>query len=217
MGPVQSIPEAYHDWYYSRKIWETVTFLGVQTLKSVSDLWNYQEILTELKPSLILELGTFHGGSTLYFAEIGKLVSPNLRILSVDNEHHRVHPRVRTHERIELLESDSTHPRVAARFLELREAWPGKTFFIVDSNHTKDHVLAELMLLRDLTQPGDYVVVEDGNINGHPVLPGWGPGPYEALQEYLEKYSEDYFADTAREQKFGFTFAPTGFLIRRAP
>jgi cephalosporin hydroxylase len=169
-----------------------------------------------LKPSLILELGTFHGGSTLYFAEIGKLVSPNLRILSVDNQHHRVHPRVRTHERIELLESDSTHPRVAARFLELRNAWPGKAFCIVDSNHTRDHVLAELMLLRDLTQPADYVVVEDGNINGHPVLPDWGPGPYEALQEYVGRYPDDYIPDTAREEKFGFTFAPSGFLIRRA-
>ena len=170
-----------------------------------------------MKPSLILELGTYNGGSTLYFAEIGKLVSPNLRVLSVDIEQNRIDPRVRSHERIELLESDSTHPRVAARFLELREAWPGKAFFIVDSNHTKDHVLAELMMLRDLTQSGDYVVVEDGNINGHPILPGWGPGPYEALQEYMGRYPEDYIPDTAREEKFGFTFAPKGFLIRRAP
>ena len=82
------------------------------------------------------------------------------------------------------------------------------------SDHSMKHVFLELVQLRSLTRPGDYVVVEDGNINGHPVVPDWGPGPYEALEEYFSRYPDDYRRDTEREEKFGFTFAPNGFLIR---
>jgi cephalosporin hydroxylase len=214
-APAESVCDAYHAWYYSQEIWKTTKFLDVLTYKSVTDLWNYQEILTELKPSLVLELGTYQGGSALYFAETLKLVSPHFRVLTVDIDHNVVAERVRQHDCVELLESDTTNPKVAARFKELRRAYPGKAFCIVDSDHNREHVIAELMLLREVTEPGDYVVVEDGNINGHPVLPDWGVGPYEALEEYLERYPDDYISDVAREQKFGFTFAPKGFLIRR--
>jgi cephalosporin hydroxylase len=58
----------FHVWYYGTHRWEQVTFLDVPCLKSVSDLWNYQEILTDLKPSLVVEFGTHRGGSALYFA-----------------------------------------------------------------------------------------------------------------------------------------------------
>jgi cephalosporin hydroxylase len=92
--------------------------------------------------------------------------------------------------------------------------FPGPVFAILDSDHTKRHVLAEMLLLRPLMKPGDYMVVEDSNINGHPVLPDWGEGPYEAIQEYLKTYPNDYRKDEARESKFGFTFATGGFLIR---
>jgi cephalosporin hydroxylase len=72
------------------------------------------------------------------------------------------------------------------------------------------------MLMREILGPGDYLVVEDGNINGHPVLPGWGEGPWEALDEYFRRYPDDYLRDEARERRFGFTFAPRGYLIRKA-
>jgi cephalosporin hydroxylase len=207
--------DLYHSWYYDSELWRKTSFLGVSCLKSVSDMWNYQEILAEIKPSLVLEMGTYYGGSTLYFAEILQLISPRSRILSVDIDLSVVDERVRRHHRVELLESDTTNPMVATRFSELRREYGGKAFCIVDSYHTKEHVLAELMLLRSVTERGDYVVVEDGNINGHPVRPDWGPGPYEALEEYLAQYPDDYTPDLEREKKFGFTFAPKGFLIRR--
>jgi cephalosporin hydroxylase len=207
--------EAYHSWYYDREIWQTTTFLGIHVLKSVSDMWNYQEILTELKPSLVLEFGTFQGGATLFFAETLKLISFKYRVFTVDIDHGPVDWRVRQHECIELLQSSIDAPQVAARIAELRRLYPGKAFCILDSDHRRDHVFAELTLLRDVTAPGDYVVVEDGNINGHPVLPDWGPGPYEAVQAYRKRYPDDYELDIVRETRFGFTFAPGGFLIRR--
>jgi cephalosporin hydroxylase len=69
--------------------------------------------------------------------------------------------------------------------------------------------------LRPLLVSGDYLIVEDSNVNGHPVEPSHGPGPFEAINEYFQQYPEDYRHDAAREAKFGFSFATRGFLIRR--
>ena len=146
---------------------------------------------------------------------IGRAINPDLRVLSVDISHADVFPRVLADPAIQLWTGSSVDPVVAGEIARLRDRHPGKVFFILDSDHTKAHVLAELELLRGVVLPGDYLVVEDGNINGNPVLPGWGEGPYEAIQEYFRRYPDDYRQDTEREQKFGFTFAPAGFWIRR--
>jgi cephalosporin hydroxylase len=71
-----------------------------------------------------------------------------------------------------------------------------------------------MMNLRDVLIAGDYLVVEDSNVNGHPVKRSFGPGPYEAIQEYFRMFPQDYEHDFEREQKFGFSFAPNGFLRR---
>jgi cephalosporin hydroxylase len=207
--------QLYHQWYYDTEVWEGVRFLGVVTNKSVSDMWNYQEILSELKPVLIVEFGTRFGGSALYFSVIGRAINPQIKVLSVDVSHAEVYPQVREDNAITLLNRSSCDPQVAEIILEMRGQSPGKVFFILDSNHSRDHVLAELELLRDVVEPDDYVIVEDGNINGNPVLPDWGPGPTEALEDYFARYPDDYEKDSEREGKFGFTFAPAGFLIRR--
>jgi cephalosporin hydroxylase len=178
-------------------------------------MWNYQEIMAELKPALVVELGTRFGGAALFFALLGRAINPRLRVLSVDVSHEDVADRVREEPAIELLTASSVDPLTAARIAALRLELPGPAFFILDSDHSAPHVLAELELLRPLVTAGDYVVVEDGNINGNPVLPGWGPGPSEAIAEYLRRYPGDYRQDSAREQRFGFTFAPGGFLCRQ--
>lgn len=207
--------EEYHKWYYNTEVWEDVRFMGVVTNKSVSDMWNYQEILFELQPSLIVEFGTRFGGSALYFSVIGRSINPELKVLSVDVSHAEVDAKVFADPAVELLTMSSADPAVAEAIVQLRAQYPGTVFFILDSDHSKNHVLAELQLLRGVVQPGDYVVVEDGNINGNPVLPGWGEGPREALQAYIQQYPDDYVLDHDREAKFGFTFAPGGFLVKR--
>jgi cephalosporin hydroxylase len=206
--------EEYHKWYYENEVWEDVRFLGVVTNKSVSDMWNYQEILAELQPRFIVEFGTRFGGSALFFSVIGRAINPELKVLSVDISHAEVAQQVRNEPSIRLVTASSADVRVADIILEERRTTPGKVFFILDSDHTKSHVLAELALLRSVCEQGDYLVVEDGNINGHPVLPGWGDGPTEALKAYFEMYPDDYTVDVKREAKFGFTFAPSGFLIK---
>lgn len=205
----------YNLWYYNNQIWNSTTWADVKALKSPCDMWNYQEILWDLKPSLILEFGSFYGGGTLFFASILEQINNTSQVFSVDIDHTSLNPKVRNHPRIELMLSSSTAPKVSQRIVELRREFPGSVFAILDSNHEKQHVLSEMQLLRPLLQTGDYVVVEDSNINGHPVLPGWGEGPYEAMEEYFAIYPDDYQRDYLREQKFGFTFATAGFLIRR--
>jgi len=84
---------------------------------------------------------------------------------------------------------------------------------ILDSDHSRDHVLDELRLYAPLVTSGSYVIVEDTNINGHPVLPQFGPGPMEALDEFLRE-SDEFSIDDQRE-KFFLTFNPRGFLLKR--
>jgi len=208
-------PRDYHLWYYNSEIWKRTTWAGAVALKSPLDMWNYQEILFERRPSLIVEFGTWNGGATLFFAALLRELGGRGRILTVDIDSSRLDPRLREDPLIEVLTTSSSDPAVASRIALLREAFPGPLFAIVDSDHRREHVIAELELLRRVTRTGDYVVVEDGNINGHPVLPGWGPGPYEALQDYFAVHPVDYERDDAREAKFGFSFATRGFLTRR--
>jgi len=210
----RAAPDAYHRWYYDQGVWEQVKWQGVPCLKSVVDLWNYQEIIADLKPALIVEFGTRHGGSALFFAAVGGLARPDCRVFTVDIETGGLHPAVTAHPAIEVFRASSTDAAVTRRIQDLRERTEGAVFAILDSDHRKEHVLAEMLALRDVLREGDYLVVEDGNINGHPVLPGWGEGPWEAIAEYTKRFPDDYRRDIERERLFGFTFAPRGYLRR---
>jgi cephalosporin hydroxylase len=207
--------ESYHRWYYDSHVWEQITYRGVPILKWVGDLWNYQEIVHRLRPQLIVEFGSWNGGSSLYFADLLQRAGTNGKVLTVDVDFSRLHDSPRSHPHIEWMQASTADHVVAARIQELRRTMPGPAFFIIDSDHSKPHVLAELENIRSVTTTGDYVIVEDGNINGHPVLPGWGDGPYEAIAEYFSRYSDDYEHDEKQESKFGFTFAPQGYLVRK--
>jgi len=178
----------YHKWHYERdKVWINTRFLGITTMKSVSDMWNYQEIIAELRPGIIVEFGSFAGGSAIYFNMIGRAVTPSLKVLSVDIDHSLLDPHVRNYPEIECLESSSTNAGVTRRIAQLRTENPGPAFFILDSNHAKDHVVAELIGLRE--------------------------GPYEAMEEYFRRFPDEYSRDMQREQRFAFTFASNGFLV----
>jgi cephalosporin hydroxylase len=207
-------PIAYHHWYFNTLVWRTTKWLGVPTLKSVCDMWNYQEILTELRPSLVVEFGTAHGGSALFFATIMEKLRDNYVVFTVDIDRARIHGEVLAHERIEVLVASSDDDVVRKRLSELRAAHPGPMFAILDSDHSEAHVFRELELLHTVMTRGDYLVVEDTQLNGHPVIPNWGPGPHEAVQRFLSKYPGEFWQDRRREAKFGFSFAPDAFLVK---
>ncbi|HTY91758.1 MAG TPA: CmcI family methyltransferase [Methanocella sp.] len=215
LGYNGNFKEMYNVWYYDTGVWKTTTFMGVNCLKSVSDMWNYQEIIYDLKPSLVIEFGTSQGGSTLFFSQILKLVNPDSKVISVDIDRDRISDLVKKDSHIELMNCSSTDKKVEERLRELKEIYNGPIFAIIDSDHTKKHVLAEIELLSGILIKGDYLIVEDGIVNGHPVLKGWGEGPLEAIEEYFVIHPGDFRHDIDRENKFGFTFAPAGFLIRQ--
>jgi cephalosporin hydroxylase len=204
----------YHLWYYNTGVWQQTTWMGVQTYKSPMDMWNYQEILFSLKPSVVIEFGTWHGGSALFFSSIMKQIGRPYIVVSVDIEASRISEQAKSDTNIRLLTMSSAAPELKETLKDIREKKPGSAFAILDSDHSKQHVLAEMMNLQDILMAGDYLVVEDSNINGHPVAKSFGPGPYEAIQEYFRMFPHDYEHDFERERKFGFSFAPNGFLRR---
>jgi cephalosporin hydroxylase len=204
----------YHLWYYNTGVWQQTTWMGVQTYKSPMDMWNYQEILVSLEPSVVVEFGTWQGGSALFFSSVMQQIGRPYVIVSVDINASRISEKAKSDPNIRFMTMTSASPELRETLKAERHKNPGPAFAILDSDHSKQHVLSEMVNLRDILVAGDYVVVEDSNINGHPVKRSFGPGPYEAIQEYFRMYPRDYEHDFDREQKFGFSFAPNGFLRR---
>ncbi len=205
----------YHLWYYNSPVWTRTSWMGVATYKSPMDMWNYQEILVSLQPSLVIEFGTWHGGAALFFSSVMQQIGRPFVVVSVDTVADRISEKTKADPHIRLLTMSSACEEARLAIESLRRDYPGPAFAILDSDHSKQHVLAEMINLRHVLVAGDYLIVEDSNINGHPVLSSFGPGPYEAIQEYFNMFPEDYEHDYERERKFGFSFAPNGFLRRR--
>lgn len=200
----------HHALYEARDSWEGARWLGVTALKTPQDLWTYQEIIAETGPDLIVETGTFEGGSALYLATLCDALGRG-RVISVDLVSRGPLPE---HPRALFLRGSSTDPEILERIRA--EIQPdSRVMVILDSNHDRDHVLAELRAYGEMVSPGSYLVVEDTNINGHPVAPLWGPGPMEAVEEYLAS-GAPYRVDGSRE-KFLVSFHPRGFLRRLGP
>lgn len=207
----KAVVDRFHRLYYNaRKDQRTLGntfFLGVPVMKCPLDLWVYQELLHRLRPDLVIETGTAEGGSALFLASIMDLLGVG-RIVTIDVEHKPGRPE---HPRIEYLQGSSTAPEsVAAAGAAARGA---KTvMLILDSDHSRDHVLAEMRLLGPLVTKGSYMIVEDSNVNGHPVRKDHGPGPMEAIKAFLDE--ERRFEIDSECEKFFLTFNPSGYLKR---
>ena len=93
--PTGSESEEYHKWYYNTGVWKKTTWMGATCWKWIGDMWNYQEILFDLKPSLVIEFGTAYGGSTLFFASVMRQIGEPFKVLSVDIYHGALDPAAR--------------------------------------------------------------------------------------------------------------------------
>ena len=201
----------FHRLYYDSEAfgqtWTNTTWLGVPIYKCPLDLWIYQEIIFELRPDLIIETGTCKGGSALYIACLLDLVDHG-KIVTIDIEARDSRPK---HERVTEITGSSTADETL-RKLDRELNGCSSVMVILDSDHRKDHVLKELAIYSKLVTVGSYLIVEDTNVNGHPVLPEHGPGPMEAVEEFLET-NRGFEVDTAKE-KLLLTFNPGGYLRR---
>lgn len=203
---------AYLKWYYENEVWKSVKYRGVRTLKAVTDLWNYQEILAEREIGWVIETGTRHGGSALYFADILEVCDAEGLVITVDVD--RSSNSAPPHYRIRYLIGDSASTEVINKIREILPRQRKPMFIILDSDHSKQHVLRELNAYIPLMQSGDYLIVEDTCINGHPVRADFGDGPWEAVQEFISKNTGTLIPDDARNEKFGMTFAPQGYFVK---
>jgi cephalosporin hydroxylase len=201
-------------------------WMGRPIIQYPQDMIAMQQIIWDVKPDLIIETGIAHGGSLVYYASLLELIAAcgegNGEVLGVDIEirpHNRAaieaHPMKK---RITMIEGSSIAPAIIE---QARDRARGKQRVLVclDSNHTHDHVLAELEAYAPLVTAGSYCVVFDTLIedlpqNSFPDRP-WGNGnnPKTAVWEYLKKHPE-FEIDKTIQHKLLITVAPDGYLKR---
>jgi cephalosporin hydroxylase len=200
----------FHRLYYDEndRTWSNTTWLGVRVFKCPLDLWIYQELIGRIRPDLVVETGTAAGGSALFFASCLDLVG-NGRVLTVDVADRSDRPE---HDRITYLTGSSVSAEVLDA-VSAAAATAESVMVILDSDHSAAHVLQELRLYAPLVTSGSYLIVEDTNVNGHPILPSFGAGPHEAVETFLAE--ESTFIRDLECEKFFMTFNPGGYLRRR--
>jgi cephalosporin hydroxylase len=214
----QQVIDSFHELIFRTVDWDRVTWLGVPAQQTPNDVWAYQQIVYETKPDFIIEAGTNKGGGALVWATLLSVINPSGKVLTIDIEDRLgdVRQRPLFRERVEFTLGSST---AEATFAAIKTRVSGKkAMVILDSNHEKAHVLQEMMLYGDLVPVGGYLLVQDSNVNGHPVLPDHGPGPAEAIDAFFAQGGKSsggavFEVDTSRTP-FLFTTQPGGYLRR---
>jgi cephalosporin hydroxylase len=201
------------DWAlrHQHEVMHTTTWMGVQIRKNPLDAWVCQELLHRVRPDVVVEIGSYVGGSTLYFAHVLDLLGHG-EVISVDisrDQYDVDHPRV-----VEVTGSsaDSAVVEEVARRSSGRRA-----FVIHDGDHRRDAVLGDLRAYGDLVSVGSYFVVEDGIVDLYPVGSALHPaklaeGPLRAVEAFLAE--DDRFEIDAHCERYGLTWNPAGFLRR---
>jgi cephalosporin hydroxylase len=189
-------------------------WMGIPTRQNPMDVWVTQEILFEVKPDFLVECGTFKGGSATMWAMMLQEINPDARVITIDIEDKRTF-RAKSGiaaRKVDFLLGSSTSPKIVAEVT--RRVKGKKVVVILDSAHNAEHVLNELRAYAPLVGVGSYVIVQDGVINGHPLPGNTGPGPWEAVREFMQGNSE-FSIDRTRERLL-VTANPDGFLKRIA-
>lgn len=222
---------ARHNWAYN------FTWLGRPAIQFPNDTWALQELVWATRPDVVVETGIAHGGSLIASAsllamldycdavEVGEVLDPRQpkrRVVGVDIDI-RAHNRaaIETHPmsgRIEMIQGSSIASEVVAQ-VHNAVGDAARVLVCLDSNHTHDHVLAELDAYTPLVTPGSYCIVFDTVIEDMPadMFPNrpWGPGdnPKTAVHAWLEDHPE-FEIDALMDAKLQISVAPHGYLKR---
>jgi cephalosporin hydroxylase len=203
------------------------SWFGRPIIQLPDDMVRIQEVIYRLKPDVIIETGIAHGGSLVFYASLCKAMEKG-KVVGVDIE---IRPHNQTaieeHELkplITLIEGSSIAPEIIAKVrAEIPEG--GTVLVLLDSNHTRDHVLGELRLYGPLVSRGSYIVATDGimaQVTGAPrTKPDWDTNnPLAAIEAFVAE-SPDFVVE---EPAFPFnegsvdervTYWPRAFIRRR--
>ena len=201
------------------------SWLGRPLIQLPMDAMAMQEIVWAVKPDLIIETGVAHGGSVVLSASLLELIGHG-EVLGIDIDiraHNRqaieAHPLAK---RISLIEGSSIAPAVISQ-VHARAAGKSKVLVCLDSNHTHDHVLAELEAYAGLVSVGSYCVVFDTFVEDMPAEHVWadrpwgkGNNPKTAVWQWIKCHPE-FVIDQSVADRLLVTSAPDGFLRRVTP
>jgi cephalosporin hydroxylase len=239
-GEDQAVQKATREWINNAnrlKYSYHFEWLGRPIIQYPQDMVAMQELIWQVKPDLIIETGIAHGGSLIFSAtllalldmcdaiETGNTIDPKnskRKVLGLDidiRSHNRAaiesHPMA---SRIQMIQGSSIAPKVIEQVHQVAKNHQC-ILVCLDSNHTHDHVLAELQAYAPLTSVGSYCVVFDTIVEDMPkeLFPDrpWGPGdnPKTAVWEYLKTHPE-FEIDKSVQNKLLITVAPDGYLKR---
>ncbi len=197
------------------------SWMGRPIIQYPQDMIAMQEIIWRIKPDLIIETGIAHGGSLIYYASLLELIGKG-EVLGVDidiRQHNKeaieAHPM---YKRINMIQGSAIDPGIVQQVKEHAE---GKQVVLVvlDSNHTHDHVLAELEMYSPFVTLNSYIVAFDTIVENLPdnYLPGhvrpWGRGdnPMTAVKEFIS-HNDQFEIDLAFNDKLLISVAPDGYL-----
>jgi len=176
----------------------TFSWFGRPIIQLPDDLVRMQEVVYRVKPDAIVETGIAHGGSLVFYASLLRAMGGGGRVIGVDVEI-RAHNRsaIERHEfieSIELIEGSSIDPEIVDR-VRRSVGSARRVLVVLDSNHTRDHVRAELEAYAPLVSVDSYVVACDGlmkDVAGAPrSKPEWREdNPYAAIGEFVKDHPE---------------------------
>lgn len=204
----------------------TFSWLGRPIIQLPEDMLRIQEVIYSIQPDVIVETGVAHGGSLIYYSSLCKAIGKG-RVIGVDIE-------IRPHNRqaieshplssyITLFEGSSTDVEIVKKVGN--EIKPTDTVLILlDSNHSKEHVLAELRAYSHLVTVGSYIVAMDGimeEVVGAPrTQPNWvWDNPRHAALEFVNenlnfKIEDPSFIFNESPLSKKITYWPSGYIKR---
>ncbi|HWW02252.1 MAG TPA: CmcI family methyltransferase [Candidatus Acidoferrum sp.] len=184
-------------------------YRDVPLIKNPFDLALYQRLLWELKPLTIIEVGSKHGGSALWMADLLNNFGIEGHIYSVDI----VKVEAVSHPRVTFLEGDGRALGDTLR-REFLESLPRPWLVVEDADHEYETSSAVLSFFHPWLRPGEYIVVEDGILSDLLEDPQCNCGPHRALKEFLARHRRDYDIDSGYCDYFGHnvTWCTNGFL-----
>ena len=229
-GADEALQRSTREWMNlanARKYSYHFEWMGRPIIQYPQDVMAMQEVIWRVQPDLIIETGIAHGGSLIFSASMLELNAAcggpaDARVLGVDIDiraHNRTaieaHPMSR---RISMIQGSSIAPQIVAQ-VQAHAAGKRRVLVSLDSNHTHEHVLAELQAYAPLVSVGSYCMVFDTVIEDMPasMFPDrpWGPGdnPKTAVWEYLKTHPE-FEIDKEIDHRLLVTVAPDGWLRR---